>query len=294
MPTKEISADFPFVSKFIEIHGSKIHYIDEGSGDPILFLHGNPTSSYLWRNIIPYLTSSGRCIAPDLIGMGKSDKPDINYGFFDHVKYIDEFIRKLELKNITFVIHDWGSALGFYYGMRNRQNIKALAFMEAIIMPVPSWDQFPEMSRSVFQGFRTPDVGWKMIGEKHMFVERMLPGAIVRKLTEEEMNYYRNPYTEVDSRKPLWRWPNEIPIEGEPADVKKVVDEYNQWLQETELPKILFYTKTGFLISPQLVQWCETHLKKLTIVDIGPSMHFLQEDNPHKIGSELAIWYRKL
>ena len=292
--TQELSADFPYESNHIDIHGSKIHYIDEGSGDPILFLHGNPTSSYLWRNIIPHLTSVGRCIAPDLIGMGRSDKPDIEYFFFDHVKYVEGFIEKMGLKTITFVIHDWGSALGFHYAMRHENNVKGLAFMEAILLPVPSWEMFPKELRETFQGFRTPDVGWDMLVNKNMFVERILPGAIARKLSEEEMNHYREPFREAGSRKPVWRWPNELPIEGQPPDVVKVVETYNQWLQQSELPKLFFYGTPGALVQAPVVEWCKQNLKNLKPVDIGQGIHYLQEDNPHLIGSELAKWYSSL
>ena len=190
MAAKAISADFPFESKYVEIHGSKIHYIDEGSGDPILFLHGNPTSSYLWRNIIPYLVPHGRCIAPDLIGMGKSDKPDLGYRFFDHSEYVEGFIDKLDLSNITLVIHDWGSALGFHYASRHESNVKGLAFMEAILATMPRWDGFPPDVRTMFEGFRTPEVGWDMIVNQNIFVEQVLPGGIVRKLTDEEMEMF--------------------------------------------------------------------------------------------------------
>ncbi len=291
---QEISADFPFKSNYVEVHGSKMHYVDEGSGDPILFLHGNPTSSYLWRNIIPHLTSLGRCIAPDLIGMGKSDKPDLEYRFFDHVKYVEGFIEKLGLKNITLVIHDWGSALGFHYAMRHEDNIKGIAFMEAILMPVPSWDAFPPEFQEVFKAFRTPEVGWDMLVNNNMFVEQILPGAVVRKLTEAEMNHYREPYQEPDSRKPLWRWPNELPIEGEPADVVEAVETYNRWLQQTDLRKLLFYGNPGALITAPVLELCKQTLKNLRTVDIGQGIHFLQEDNPHLIGSELASWYKGL
>jgi haloalkane dehalogenase len=291
---QEISADFPFKSNYVEVHGSKMHYVDEGSGDLILFLHGNPTSSYLWRNIIPHLTSLGRCIAPDLIGMGKSDKPGLEYRFFDHVKYVEGFIEKLGLKNITLVIHDWGSALGFHYAMRHEDNIKGIAFMEAILMPVPSWDALSPDFQERFKAFRTPEVGWDMIVNNNMFVEQILPGAIVRKLTEAEMNHYREPYQEPGSRKPLWRWPNELPIEGEPADVVETVETYNRWLQQTDLPKLLFYGNPGAIIKAPVLEWCKQNLKNLRTVDIGQGIHFLQEDNPHLIGSELASWYKGL
>jgi haloalkane dehalogenase len=276
------------------VHGSKLHYIEEGTGDPILFLHGNPTSSYLWRNIIPHLRLHGRCIALDLVGMGKSDKPDIEYRFVDHVKYVEGFIDKLGLQNITLVIHDWGSALGFHYAMRHEQNVKGLAFMEAILMPVPSWDAFIPDLRQTFQAFRTPDVGWDMIVNKHVFVEQVLPGAVVRKLTDAEMNHYRAPYTDPPSRKPLWRWPNEIPIAGEPADVGAIVEAYNQKLQQSSLPKLLFSATPGALVTEQAVAWCRQNLRNLKVIDIGPGIHFVQEDNPHLIGAELAQWYASL
>jgi haloalkane dehalogenase len=291
---QEIPADFPYKPNYIEVHGSRMHYVDEGAGDPVLFLHGNPTSSYLWRNIITYVTPLARCIAPDLIGMGKSDKPDIEYRFFDHVKYIEGFIEKMGLRNVTLVVHDWGSALGFHYAMRHESNVKALAFMEAIVLPVPSWEMFPSEVKEIFQGFRTPDVGWDMIVNKNMFIELILPGSIVRKLSEEEMNHYREPFKEPNSRKPVWRWPNELPIEGEPADVVETVETYNAWLQRTNLPKLLFHGNPGALIKTPVLEWCKQNLMHLKTVDIGPGLHYIQEDNPHLIGRELAEWYKSL
>lgn len=291
---QNISPDFPYESNYLEVLGSKLHYVDEGSGDPILFLHGNPTSSYLWRNIIPYLTRLGRCIALDLIGMGKSDKPDIEYRFFDHVKYVEGFIEKLGLQNITLVLHDWGSALGFHYARRHESNVKGLAFMEAVLMPIPSWDAMPEDGRQLFQAFRTPEVGWDMIVNQNVFVEQVIPNMVVRKLTEAEMNRYREPFKNPASRKPVWRWPNEIPIAGEPADVVEAVEVYNQWLQKTELPKLLFHGTPGGALPAPLVEWCRQNLKNLKTVDIGPGIHYLQEDNPHLIGAELATWYSRL
>lgn len=290
---KPISAEFPFESHFVEVLGSKIHYVDEGEGDPILFLHGNPTSSYLWRNIIPYMTEHGRCIAPDLIGMGKSDKPDIDYSYFDHVKYIDGFIEALGLKNITLVIHDWGSGIGFHYAKRNPENVKAIAFMEAILRNA-EWAELPAQMQGMFKQFRTPDVGWEMLVDRNMFVEMVLPLAVVRELTDAEMDRYRAPFTDPASRKPVWKWPQEVPIAGEPADVVKVVTAYNAWLQESDHPKILFYATPGALITEPAVTWCKDHLKNLTVVDIGDGVHFIQEDNPHAIGENLAKWYTAL
>lgn len=288
-----ISADFPFESKFVEIHGSKIHYIEEGSGDPVLFLHGNPTSSYLWRNIIPHLNDQARCIAMDLIGMGKSDKPDLEYRFIDHVKYVEGFIDQLGLKNLTLVIHDWGSALGFHYATRHQDNIKAIAFMEAVLSPVPSWDTMPEPIRKMFQMYRS-EKGRELIIDRNFFIERTLPGGIVRKLTEEEMNYYRAPYLEPKHREPLWRWPNEVPIEGEPADVVAFVLDYNKKLQAWDVPKLLFYATPGAILPPPLVEWIKKKLTNLTAVDIGKGTHFVQEDQPHLIGKEISKWYANL
>ncbi|MFQ5662797.1 MAG: haloalkane dehalogenase [Terriglobia bacterium] len=295
MPAKEnISAAFPFKANYVQVHGSKMHYVDEGSGDPILFLHGNPTSSYLWRNIIPYLTFKARCLAPDLIGMGKSDKPALEYRFFDHVKYIEGFINKLELKNLTLVVHDWGSALGFHYAARHQDHIKAMAFMEAILLPAPGWEVFPENFTGIFQAFRTPEVGWDLIVNKNMFVERILPAAVVRGLTDEEMNHYREPFKQPESRKPLWRWPNEIPIAGEPADVVTAVAAYSDKLRQSEWPKLLFHASPGAILRAAMVEWCRANLKNLKTVDVGEGIHFLQEDHPHRIGAELASWYDSL
>ncbi len=290
---KDISAEFPFKSNYVEIHGSKIHYVEEGSGDPILFLHGNPTSSYLWRNIIPYLTAHGRCIAPDLIGMGKSDKPPLAYRFSDHYKYIKGFIEKLELKKITLVIHDWGSGLGFHYAMENEANVKGLAFMEAILKPV-RWSDFPKEFKLGFRLMRTPIIGWFMIGVLNVFVKQILPQATVRDLTSEEKSIYLEPFKTITSRKPVRQWPREIPIDGKPADMHALISDYSHKLEISNLPKLLFYANPGGIVTPELVEWAKKKLKNIKTVDIGPGIHYLQEDNPHKIGDELAKWYVSL
>lgn len=293
MFAQEISADFPFESKYIDVHGSKMHYIEEGAGDPILFLHGNPTSSYLWRNIIPHMSAQGRCIAPDLIGMGKSDKPNIAYRFMDHFKYVNGFIEAMGLKNITLVIHDWGSALGFHYAMANESNIKAIAFMEAIIRPL-SWADFPKDFKMGFKLMRSPGIGWFMVSAMNVFVKQILPQAIVRELTEEEKRRYAEPFPTVASRKPVRQWPCEIPIDGTPRDVHDIVTRFGEKLTRSELPMILFYAKPGGIINEDGLAWCKENLKHLTVVDIGDGIHFLQEDNPHLIGEELAKWHASL
>ncbi|MEM7035200.1 MAG: haloalkane dehalogenase [Chloroflexota bacterium] len=291
--TKSISAEFPFQSNYISVLGSKMHYIDEGEGDPILFLHGNPTSSYLWRNIIPYVTSHGRAIAPDLIGMGKSDKPELAYRYHDHYKYLEEFINALNLTNITLVLHDWGSGLGFNFAARNPERIKAIAFMEALVRP-RAWSDFPPDFRFGFRLMRTPGIGWMMISVGNAFITQMLPKAIVRELSSEEKVYYGKPYQTISSRKPLRQWPVEVPIDGKPADVHEIITNYSQWLQTTDIPKLMFYASPGAIIDPETVVWVQNNFSNLTSFDMGPGIHFVQEDNPHFIGEKLADWYTQL
>lgn len=289
----KISAEFPYTSRFVEVHGSKMHYIERGEGDPVLFLHGNPTSSYLWRNIIPYLEPHARCIAPDLIGMGKSDRPSLEYRFFDHSRYLEGFIDAMGLESVTLVLHDWGSGLGFHYARRHAANVKAIAFMESIVRP-SSWSGFPKDFKLGFRLMRTPGVGWFMISVMNVFVKQILPQAIVRDLTAEEMAHYEAPYPNIGSRKPVRQWPCEIPIDGKPADVHSAVSDYSHWLQETELPKLLFYAEPGGIIDAATVAWCRESFPNLETIDIGAGIHFVQEDNPHRIGEELARWYQAL
>jgi haloalkane dehalogenase len=279
---------------YAEVLDSRMYYEEQGEGKPVLFLHGNPTSSFLWRNVIPHVAGAGRCIAPDLIGMGRSDKPDLDYRFVDHARYVDGFIDALGLEDLALVVHDWGSALGFHYARRNEGNVRGLAFMEAILAPVPAWEAFPERRREMFQAFRTPEVGWDLIAKQNVFVERTLPGAVMRKLTDEEMDAYRAPFPDEASRKPVWRWPNEIPIEGEPADVAEIVGAYNRWLQETQLPKLLFYAEPGALVPRPMVEWARSALSNLQTVDLGNGIHYLQEDHPDAIGREVARWVAAL
>ncbi|NKB54368.1 MAG: haloalkane dehalogenase [Rhizobiaceae bacterium] len=289
----DISSDFPFESQFVEVNGQNIHYVEKGEGKPILFIHGNPTSSYLWRNIIPYAAEHGRAIALDLIGMGKSDKPDLAYRFADHVPFVDGFIDALGLEDVTLVIHDWGSALGFHYAHRHPDNVRGIAFMEAIIRPM-KWAQFPKDFKVGFKLMRTPGIGWLMISGLNMFVNKILPSAVIRDLTEQEMAHYRAPYPTPKSRRPLRQWPSEIPIEGQPADVHEIVEGYSNWLKETDTPMILFFGTPGGTIQKDGLDWCQTTIKHLDVVDIGPGIHFLQEDDPHLIGEGLSNWLKRL
>ena len=293
MTEETISAEMPYESRFVTVAGSRMHYVEAGAGDPVLFLHGNPTSCYLWRNVMPHLAGDARCVALDLIGMGRSDKPDLDYRFVDHARYVDGFIEALGLQRLTLVLHDWGSALGFHYARRHAPNVRGLAFMEALVRPV-SWDEWPRTVRPVFEAFRTPQVGRDLVVDQNAFVEQVLPGAIQRRLTDVEMARYREPFREPASRKPVWRWPNEIPIDGEPADVTALVDAYATWLSTCDVPKLLLYARPGAILRKELVGWCRAHMRKLTTVDIGPGLHFVQEDRPHAIGAALRTWYRGL
>jgi haloalkane dehalogenase len=294
MTEPTISAQFPFTMRHVEVHGSRMAYVDEGQGDPIVFLHGNPTSSYLWRNIIPQLAGVGRCIAPDLIGMGQSDKPELAYRFADHARYLDGFLAALALDRITFVVHDWGSALGFDWAMRHEGRVRALAFMEAIVTPIPSWEQFPPGPRELFRGLRTPGVGEKMVLEQNLFLEQLLPGGMTRKLTPEEHDRYRAPFVEPASRRPMLAWPRELPIADEPADVVALVERYRDALCRSPLPKLLFTVEPGGLVPPPVAAWCRANLPQLEIVPLGQGTHYVQEDHPHAIGRKLADWLRAL
>ena len=290
---QSISPDVPYSSRFVDVLGSRMHYVEGGSGDPVLFLHGNPTSSYLWRNVMPHLDGVARCIAPDLVGMGQSDKPDLEYRLVDHARYVDGFIEALGLERVTLVIHDWGSALGFHYARRHEANVKGIAFMEAIVRPV-TWDEWPRTVRPLFQKFRTPEVGWDLVVNKNVFVEQVLPGAIMRDLTDQEMDAYRAPFLDPPSRKPVWRWPNEIPVDGEPADVGELVGAYADWLGQSQVPKLLLYSHPGAILRSDLVEWCRQNVSALDTVDIGPGLHFVQEDRPHEIGKAIGGWYARL
>jgi len=288
-----ISAEFSLEARHVLVKGSNMHYVDEGEGDPVLFLHGNPTSSYLWRNIIPYATPHGRAIAVDLIGMGKSDKPDIDYRFTTHAEYLEAFIDALELTNITLVVHDWGSALGMDFARRNPDRVKGIVFMEAIVapaMPIPSYEAMGGAGE-FFRNVRTPGVGEEMILQNNMFVEVVLPElGTVRNLTDVERQAYRAPYPTPESRKPTLVWPREVPIAGEPADVLAIIERNGAWLHETSIPKLMFYAEPGAFGGPEIAAYFAENLKNIETNYVGPGYHYIQEDHPHMIGRELADW----
>lgn len=291
-----ISADERYTKQRATILGRTMAYVDQGRGDPIVFLHGNPTSSYLWRNIMPYLEGLGRCIAPDLIGMGDSDKllqsgPE-SYRLGEHRTYLDGLLAHLGVtQNVVWVVHDWGSALGFDWGNRHREAVQGYAYMESIVRPV-TWDEWPEAARKVFQGFRSP-AGEDMVIEKNIFVERVLPGSVLREMTEAEMTVYRRPYVKAgEDRRPTLTWPREIPIEGEPADVVAIVQAYAAWLSTSNVAKLFINAEPGAILTGPQRDFCR-HWPNQEEVTVKGS-HFIQEDSPGDIGAAVADFVKRL
>jgi haloalkane dehalogenase len=290
-----ISAEEP-EKKTIEVLGKRMAYVEMGEGDPIVFQHGNPTSSYLWRNIMPLLADQGRCIAVDLIGMGDSDKlddpgPD-SYRFVEHRDYLFAAWEALGITDrVTLVIHDWGSALGFDWARQHPDAVLGIAYMEGIVKPV-SWAEWPEAAAPIFQAFRS-DAGEAMVLEKNVFVERVLPGSVIRELSDEEMTVYRRPFTNPgEDRRPTLTWPRQIPIDGEPEDVASIVDDYAGWLSNSDVPKLFVNAEPGaILIGPQR-EFCRTFPNQEEVTVKG--VHFIQEDSPHEIGEAIADWRRRL
>jgi len=289
-------ADPRYPRAFADVLGDRMAYVDVGDGDPIVFLHGNPTSSYLWRNVMPHLEGAGRLIAPDLIGMGDSaklsDSGPRRYTLVEHRRYLDQLLDQLGVsERATFVVHDWGSALGFDWSNRHRQAVKGIAYMEAIVQPL-TWSDWPEPYRGIFQAFRSP-AGEEMILTKDMFVESVLPGAVLRKLTDEEMAHYRGPFAEPgEARRPTLTWPRQIPIDGEPADVVEIVSTYADWLSSSPVPKLFMNAEPGAILTGAQREFCRTwpHQTEVTV----PGVHFVQEDSPDPIGEALLSWYRTL
>lgn len=275
----------------VAVLDTEMSYVDTGHGDPIVFLHGNPTSSYLWRNIIPYLSPHGRCLAPDLVGMGKSGKSPTNaYRFVDHARYLDAWFEALNLtSNVTLVVHDWGSALGFHRATRYPEQIKAIAYMEAIAMP-RRWEDFGEAG-GMFRALRSPQ-GEQMVLDENFFVETVLPRAILRKLSDQEMAAYRAPFLEQEARLPTLVWPRQIPIEGEPADVTAIVESYGKAMSQSALPKLLFVGEPGAIIKGSTLEFCRTWPNQREVTVKG--VHFLQEDSPDEIGQALQEFVKSI
>lgn len=282
--------------KKITINNKTMSYIDEGEGDAIIFQHGNPTSSYLWRNVMPHLEGQGRLIACDLIGMGDSEKltnsgPD-SYNYFEHRDFLFTLLEELNIgKQVVFVIHDWGSALGFDWSFQNQDRVQGIAYMEGIVKPV-TWDEWPENATKVFQGFRS-EAGESMVLDKNIFVERVLPSSIMRELSEEEMDEYRRPFLNPgEDRRPTLSWPRQIPIQGEPKEVVEVVENYSKWLSSSDLPKLFINADPGSILTGKQREFCRSWPNQEEVTVKGT--HFMQEDSPDEIGKAVSRFVSKL
>jgi haloalkane dehalogenase len=276
----------------IRVLDTEMSYVDTGRGDPVVFLHGNPTSSYLWRNIIPYLSGHRRCLAPDLVGMGQSGKSSTKaYRFVDHARYLDAWFEALDLtNNIALVLHDWGSALGFYRSFRYPEQIKAIAYMEAILQP-RLWVDFPNGRDGMFRAMRSPE-GERLVLDENFFIETVLPKSIIRRLSEQEMDAYRAPFRERDARLPMLIWPRELPIEGEPTDVVALVTQYGEWLAKSNLPKLFIVAEPGSILVGRAAEFCRRWPNQREVK--VPGIHFIQEDAPVQIGEALETFIRDL
>ncbi len=282
----------PLSKQYKTVNGKRMAYHDVGTGDPVVFLHGNPTSSYLWRDIIPHVSGQTRCVAPDLIGQGDSEKLDHSgpdsYTFVEHRNYLDDLLDQLDLgDNVTLVIHDWGSALGFDWANRNRDRVAGLVYMEAIVRPV-TWDEWPEGATDIFKAMRS-EAGEEMVLTKNLFVEAILPASIIRDLSDEEMNEYRRPFTEAgEDRRPTLTWPRQIPIDGEPADVVEIVRSYGEWLSTSEVPKLFINAEPGTILTGAQREFARAWPNQTEVT--VPGIHFIQEDSADEIGQAIAGW----
>jgi len=286
-----------FEKHFKVVNGKRLAYIEEGHGDPIVLLHGNPTSSYLWRNVIPELTASGRVIAPDLIGQGDSEKLSVSegpgrYTFEVAYEYLAGLLSELDAEqNVVLVGHDWGSALGFHWARNHSDSVRGIAYMEALVSPV-EWSEWPEAARGIFQGFRS-EKGEDLVLSRNLFVEAVLPNSIIRKLTDEEMDHYRAPFSTPDDRQPTLNWPRQIPIDGEPVEMVELVTEYGRWLERSvALPKLFINADPGSILVGRQREYCRTWPNQKEVTVLGK--HFVQEDSPSEIGKAIAEWLKGL
>jgi len=279
--------------QFFEVDGRRLAYVEVGSGAPIVLLHGNPTSSYLWRDVVPPLLDRGRVIVPDLIGHGDSDKLPASdgperYGFEVAYTYLDKLLRAIGAdQNVTLVLHDWGSALGFHWARLHPDQVRAIAYMEGIVMPLSSWDDWPAQARGIFQGFRSPK-GEDLILKRNLFIEGVLPSSILRKLTNEEMENYRAPFTVEEDRQTMLNWPRQIPIAGEPAHIVALVQAYADWLSQCPLPKLFVNAEPGSILVGAQREFCRTWPNQTEVTVRGT--HFIQEDSGAEIGRAVASW----
>ena len=291
-----ISEDMPYTKKFAEVKGKQIAYIDEGKGDPIVLIHGNPTSSFLWRNVIPELTDFGRVIAPDLVGHGDSGKMPTNqgpkaYSLESAYSYIDLLFQKIDAdKNVILVLHDWGSAIGFMWAMRHMNSVKGVAYMEAIVTPL-DWKDWPENAVGIFKGFRS-EKGEDLIGNRNLFIEAVLPSSVIRTLSDAEMNAYRAPYLKPADRHPMLSWPRQIPLDGLPVNVVNLVNEYGSFMLNSQIPKLFINADPGSILVGRQREFCRRWPNQKEITVSG--LHFIQEDSPREIGQAVANWIQEI
>jgi len=284
----------PHPRKSVLIDGIRMQYVETGQEHkpPVVFLHGNPTSSYLWRNIISHVSDSWRCLAPDLVGMGDSERPpNGEFTFADHAHYLDRWFDALNIENAVLVVHDWGSALGFNWAQRNPDKISGLVYMESLVQPL-TWKDWPENAKGIFQAMRS-EAGEGMVLQKNIFVERILPASVIRKLTDQEMSIYRKPFVDPgESRRPTLTWPRQIPVDGEPEDVTAIIQSYGTWLAKSMIPKLFVNADPGsILVGPQR-EFCRTWPNQTEIT--VPGLHFIQEDSPKEIGFSIRNFLSSL
>jgi haloalkane dehalogenase len=289
MSNERISSKLTYPSKYVEVYGSKMHFIEAGEGDPILLLHGIPTSCYLWRNVIPHISTLGRCIAPDLIGFGQSDRPDIEYSIFDHIKYIEKFLETLNLRRVTLITHGWGSVIGFDYAMRHENNCKGLAFYEAFLRSGNSEDvSLPYQEQLI--SLQDEENAYDVVTNGALFIDKIIPQHIMRQLTDEEMNNYRKPFLQDGTSKPILQYLKELPRGEGKTKVDELIANYSKKLTHSKLPKLLMYSIPGFISTIATVMWAKEHLPNLEIADIGEELHLAQESNPQLIGEIISVW----
>lgn len=291
---KTIPKEFPYQSKYVEVLGSKIHYIDEGEGKPILFLHGMPASNYSWRNVIPHIAKQGRCIAPDLIGMGRSDNPDISYRVFEHIRYIEAFIEALNLKEITLVLHGWGSVIGFDYAMKHEENIRGLTFFESHIRPVEYWNQHALPVQEIMASLQSLAHGIDSLIGLPKFIHQLVYMGSMRKLSAIEMNHYFSAENQPSKFKPVIQYLKDYLHEVDSQDVMTLIAAYSKKLKQSNVPKLMLYAVPGFNTTMDTVIWAKQHLPNLSMVDLGEDMHLMQESQPDMLGQKIAEWVAQL
>jgi haloalkane dehalogenase len=290
MAKKAVSTIFDFEPHYADLQGAKMHYIEQGEGRPILFLHGVPTSSYVWRNLIPSVSEHGRCIAPDLMGMGKSDKPDVDYTIFEHIKYIENFIEALDLKDVILVMHGWGSVVGCEYAARHSDNVAGLVFYEAHLRPALDPNMIALPVQQVMSGIEAEKDPQDLITNTTYYLDRVFPQGMLRQLSDEEMLHYREPFLQAGSGKPIWQYIQDLPRGNEKNEVVTLIENYSDKLQQSDVPKLLLYAMPGFITSMETVMWAGDNLPNIEIAEVGEALHYAQETNPEEMAKAIDDW----